>query len=950
MKKLLKILGWAIAIFLTLLVILVIGLKLFFPVEKAKALAIERGSQMLGRPIGVEDVDISLWGGLGIVLKNVTIGSPEGVEVGNLLEANTVDLKLQLFPLLSKKFRVDKLIIDHPRIVMVKSADGTNNYTFTFSEKAAEPLPSEQLPPETKAAAVAVSFNRLEISKGTLTYTDDNTKTRAYLAGLNLSTALKNPRSNFYQSSGTLNIDTVLVTSENKFPFLSLKLRYRADYDVTAGALTLNEADLSINEVDFIVNGVLSHAHDTLKGRAGIRSGTVAVKDLLSILPQEQLAQIDDYSVKGEFFLDASVEYDQSTKPSLTYNGTALLTNMTMSKKGTIGKLQFRKALVDFKPDNLRLNIEEGRFDGQPLKVHLIVDNFSDPVVTGALSGKCDLAYVKPFLPAKENHEIAGVADFDVKVSGRMKDPRNLNFSGSLLVKEGRYNSALVPKPLESFTLDVFFDNTMTHINKLAVAMPSGQVNLSGRVNNLVPYLMGDSSQMKSVSVPFAGQVEGTLSLSLFNSFLPPRGNPQLKGSLTVNMDLSGDLANPATLKPHGNLSITNASFTDSLLPEPIRAFETTLRLLPDTIVIEKAHVQFVSSDMALSGKLTDPLPYLLRTALTKSIDRSTLRKPFLHFELTSHHFDIDRLFPEAVPGSETNRAEMPKDSLSLLLLPDIDGKGTFQFDTVIYSRIEFTHLTGKAIIQDRKIKCYDVAGKVYSGEVTGVTTVDLNDFNHPRYTGEFQASQIEANDFVSRFTQFGGHLFGKVNINGSYEASGWEPEEFLNSLSMTSKADMYEGKLVTSGLLYSVIAGLAKKVGQTFEREQPLKGLNTNILVQNGKVRVDKLKARIDKAGDLELDGFYSFNGDIGYNGSILLSREWTQRLLSQGGLLSGLAGVLTDKSAERIKLPIAIGGTIDKPSVSFDYTALSKNAQDNLKKQAGDLLKDLFKKKDKK
>jgi hypothetical protein len=949
-KKLLKILGWIVGIFLVLLVLLVIGLKLFFPVEKAKALAIERGSRMLGRPIAIDEVDVSFWGGLGVELKGVTIGSPEGMETGNLLQADAVDLKLQLFPLLSKKFRVDKLIIDRPRIVMVKNADGTNNYTITFSEKAATPLPSEQLTPETKAAAVAVSFNRLEINKGTLTYTDDSTKTRAQLEGLNLSTALKNPRPDFYQSSGTLSIDTVLVATEKKFPSLSLKLRYRAEYDVAAKALTLNEADLSINEVDFIVSGELSHANDSLKGRAGIKSGTVAVKDLLSLLPQEQLAQMADYSVDGEFSLDASVEYDQSTQPSLTYNGTALLTNMTMSKKGITGDLRFRKALVDFKPDNLRLNIEDGTFDGQPLKGHLIVDNFADPAVTGALSGKCDLAYVKPFLSAKGKHEIAGVADFDVKVSGRVKDPKNLNFSGSLLVKEGRYSSVLIPEPLESFSLDVFFDNTMTHINKLAAVMPSGRVNLSGRVSNLVPYLMADSSQAKNVSVPFAGQIDGTLSLSLFNSFLPPRGNPQLKGSLTVNMDVSGDVTDLGTVKPHGSLTITNASFADSLLPEPIRAFETTLRLVPDTVIIEKAQIRFVSSDLALSGKLADPLPYLLPAGLTKPMDRSTLRKPFLNFEIASHRFDTDRLFPEAVPGSETNRAALPADSLPPLFLPDVDGKGTFQFDTVIYSRIEFTQVKGKALIQDRQINCQDVTGKVYTGDVTGTTSIDLNDFNMPRYKGEFKAAQIEADDFVSRFSQFGGHLFGKVNIDGSYEASGWEPEEFMNSLSMTSKADMYEGKLVTSGFLYSAIAGLAKQAGQTFEQEQPLKGLNTNILVQDGKVRVDKLKAKIGKMGDLELDGFYAFKGDIGYKGSLLLSQEWTQQLLSQGGLLSGLAGMLTDKSAERIKLPIVIGGTLEKPSMNVDYTALSKNAQDNLTKDAGDFLKDLFKKKDKK
>ena len=68
------------------------------------------------------------------------------------------------------------------------------------------------------------------------------------------------------------------------------------------------------------------------------------------------------------------------------------------------------------------------------------------------------------------------------------------------------------------------------------------------------------------------------------------------------------------------------------------------------------------------------------------------------------------------------------------------------------------------------------------------------------------------------------------------------------------------------------------------------------------------------------------------------------------QGGLLGGLAGLFANGSVERIKLPLAIGGTIDKPAVNIDYSALSKNVQDNLTEDAGGLLKSLIKKKDKK
>ena len=166
---------------------------------------------------------------------------------------------------------------------------------------------------------------------------------------------------------------------------------------------------------------------------------------------------------------------------------------MRFSSKDLPAGVKFRKATADFKTDNLRLNIEDGSFDGQPLKGHLVLDDFDDPAVNGAMSGTLDLAYLEPFLPEEKGHKITGEMGFDVKVSGRVRDPRQMEFAGSMAVGEGSYRSKLLPEPIESFSIDAYFDNTVAHVNKLSAAMPSGHVDMSGRVTNLLPYLMADS-------------------------------------------------------------------------------------------------------------------------------------------------------------------------------------------------------------------------------------------------------------------------------------------------------------------------------------------------------------------------------------------------------------------------------------------------------------------------
>jgi len=945
MRKLLKIIAWIAGIFLVLLIIAVIGLKLFFPLEKAKALAIEKGSAALGREINVEGVDISIWGGLGVQLVDVTVGNPPGYEGKPMLTAEDVDIKLQLWPLISGNYAVDRLIVNKPEIRLVKNKDGSNNFTFTALEEKAPPEMVEKMTPEGKAAAVAVTFDHLEIRLGILSYTDDSSGIAVDLSGLSLSTSLENPRAQVYQSTGELSVASVRASGLGSIPDLAVELGYRAAYDIPAKLITLEQAKLTLNGVELSLAGEAVDPLGVVKTKLGIKSERIAFADIVKFVPSDRAELLKDYTIKGELSVDVDLEYDQSSEEPLTYYGTSVLSSTSIATAQVPGEFKFKRALIDFKNDNLRFNIEDGTFDGAPLKGHMVVDNFADPVINGELAGRINLACVQPFLPPEENLEIAGQAEFAIKLSGRPSDYRALGFSGDLKVTDGRYNSVLLPEPIDQFDLEVYFDNRLTHVRNFSARTESGTFSFDGRINDLVPYILADSTTAADIEPTMEGRFDGRLDLALLNSYLPQKGNPQLSGQFDLDLNLIGVLTDYTSFKPRGTVSITNASYTDSLLPEPLQKFETELVISPDTITVSRMDVAFVSSDASFTGQLINPFPYLLPL---KSLDRSKVEKPLFLFALSSKRFDVDKLFPEAVPGSGGDEAEAaPLDSVSAIILPDIDGNGIFALDTLVYSGVEFNGIDGKIKIRDRKIECYDVTGMVYTGQVAGNTTIDLTDFENPRYAGEFRALQIEADDFVSRFSKFGGYLKGKIDLDGTYNATGWDAESFLNSLTMNSISSMKRGTLTTSGAVHSAIAGLADKAGQSFDKEQTLKNLVTNINVRDGKVYLDQMKTKLGDIGDLDIDGFYAFSGEIDYNGSILLSKAWTEKLLSKGGLIEGLAGLLSDKSVDRVKLPLSFGGTLDKPEFKIDYSALTKDVGDNISKEAGDFLNGLLKKK---
>jgi len=944
MKKALKVLLWFAGIALVLVILAVVAAYLFFPLEKAKAYAIERGSVALNRPLQVKGVNVSFWGGLGVVLEDVSIGNPEAIGEGELLVAEHVDVKLRLLPLISGEYEVDRLVIKNPHIRLRVLADGSNNFTFDAIEQKAPPEMADQIEPETKAAAVAVSFDKLEISDGNLEFSDDSTGVNFTAVGLDLQTTLETPRPGVYKSAGRISIDGLGIPEANDFPELSIDLKYSGGFDLGQDLITLDNAQLTANGVTVDLVGSVMGVLESPRGKVSVKSDQIPVESLLAFLSPVQRQSFEGFAASGNLAVDMDVEYDPRDKEALSYFGTAILSALTLSSDTIPGQLSIKKALVDFKSDNLRMTIQDGAFDGESFKGHLVVNDFDNPDLNGELAGGLNLEYLAPFLPAQQDRHMSGRCQFDIKISGGLSDWKSMDFSGNLKVRDGSYRSAALPIPFDSLDLDVYFDRSLSHVKKFSSRTPSGRLEFTGRVYDLVPYLLADSEAVVEIKPRLEGKLVGDLDVSILNQFLPAKGGPKMEGRLDFNLDLEGVLSDVGTFAPTGSIFISDASYTDSLLPEPIEQFSAEIVAREDTLEVRDMSVRFSSSDVSLVGKLSHPFPYFL--PINDSL-RNSLKKPVLVFELSSGRFDTDRLFPEAVPGTGLpEQSAVTFDSVSSIMLPNIEGAGVLTVDTLIYSAVEFTEIAGRMRIHDRIIECYDVTGKVYSGGVAGGSTVDLTDFTTPRYSGQFEASNIEADDFISHFSTLGGHFFGKMNLDGTFAATGWDPDSIPYSLNMNSTFTMANGKVVTTGAVHQAINTVAKLFGKEVAAEQALKNLTTFIKVEDGKVMVDRLRTSLGNLGDLSLNGFYAFDGTVQYQGTILLSQEWSQKNLSGGGLLGGLAGLLTDKNDSRVRLPISLLGTLDDPRLEVDYGALKKGLGDNLSDQAGNLLNDLIRK----
>lgn len=125
MKKIVKIM-------LILFVVCIVAAFLFFTmlIDKTVKHGVELvGPQIVGVPVALEDVDISVFTGSGEIT-NLVIGNPDGFDTEFLVKVDRAHLDVDLKTLLSDKIIIEEIIVEGPEFAYEMSLKGSNISKF----------------------------------------------------------------------------------------------------------------------------------------------------------------------------------------------------------------------------------------------------------------------------------------------------------------------------------------------------------------------------------------------------------------------------------------------------------------------------------------------------------------------------------------------------------------------------------------------------------------------------------------------------------------------------------------------------------------------------------------------------------------------------------------------------------------------------------------------------
>jgi AsmA protein len=162
----------------------------FVDVKQFKAPLEKYLGEVSGRPVSVgDDVRLSLFPWAGVSFSDLRLGNTPGFVEKEFALVKSFEVRIRLLPLLSRDVQVDRLIVNAPRIFMVKNQDGRVSWDFGGSGPEMKPPASalKSVPGVMPGLPItSLAVGELSLQNGSVVLIDHGTGARHEVSGLNI--------------------------------------------------------------------------------------------------------------------------------------------------------------------------------------------------------------------------------------------------------------------------------------------------------------------------------------------------------------------------------------------------------------------------------------------------------------------------------------------------------------------------------------------------------------------------------------------------------------------------------------------------------------------------------------------------------------------------------------------------------------------------------------------
>lgn len=517
------------------------------------------------------------------------------------------------------------------------------------------------------------------------------------------------------------------------------------------------------------------------------------------------------------------------------------------------------------------------------------------------------LPYFEKQVPGRISRAQFGM---DVSVDA---SPRSVEASGNLSVREmDMVLDARKDSPINDAHLALDYDLTADlsaksiEVRRADLDANNIRLTASGRVKNF------DTAPSLDMVATLPSTKMETILAAVPKGLVPGAAEMNPAGEIRARAELAGPADNAKALLKTGNLDLNQlqasieglrpvVTGTIDLSSQKIQTKGLEVVLGDDVVSVDFAVTDFFSTPVNIQNRIhasnlnIDELLAALQTSQPGQKEKKGRAKPD----------SSDSSKP--APGGK-NAPLGPFD------LP-VSANGQIEVDKAVYKGLAMTDLKLSYRLIENVLTVETLKAKLAEGQMTGNARVDLG-VAGLSYNSDFSVQEISADALVSGlYPKAAGLLLGRTSaaINVSGRGTAWE--QMRDALSGQGGIRIFDGKITGNDFA----GGLARALGTGNLKSIDFKSFEGDFEIDDGKIRLDS-----DFAGNevkMKPAGTIGLNGDLDLNLNLAVAPGFSSRLSSDS-----LAGQLLADEQGWTGMPVALGGSLEKPRFVLDKARLQK------------------------
>jgi len=189
MKTFAKLLAWALALAVLVVVLAAVIVPLYVDPNDFKATIAREVERRVGRPVSLQgDIELSVFPWLGLQVGKVSVGNASGFADPTFASVEEADVRVKLLPLLRREVEMDTVTVRGLDLRLVRDKTGRANWDdlVVGREKGAGAAPAGTAPAGPSLAALAVGG--IDLRNARLTWVDEASGQRLTVEDLDLKT------------------------------------------------------------------------------------------------------------------------------------------------------------------------------------------------------------------------------------------------------------------------------------------------------------------------------------------------------------------------------------------------------------------------------------------------------------------------------------------------------------------------------------------------------------------------------------------------------------------------------------------------------------------------------------------------------------------------------------------------------------------------------------------